>query len=630
MKEVIEPSDKRPEDYEMGSMKLEQKKKPALPTRAGGVYVPPWKMEKIANDLKTKDPNSKEHQRFMWENLRKSINGLINKVNVSNIQNIILELFQENLIRGRGLLTKAIFKAQMASPNFTHVYAALVAVLNTKLPEVVKLLISRYIIQFQKAYKRNNKIVCVAAVRMLAHLVNQQVIHEVLALEILALFLENPTEDSIEMATDFMTECGQVLGDITPQGSIAIFERFKGILHEGECNRRVQYTIESLFNTRKSRFKNHPGVIQELDLIEEEDRITHEVSLTDEFDADDKVNFFQVEENYSENNKQWELIQKEILGEEEERINKRIEQLDESEESSESEEEDHIEDITEQDLMNLRKTIYLVIASSVDFEEVVHKLMKLNIREGQEIELCNMVTECCTQERTYLRFFGNIGERLCLLNEVYCEKFQESFEKQYGTVHRLDTNKLRNSAKFYAHLMYTETIDWSVLRVVNLTEDETTAASRIYLKILFQELSENMGMELFKQRLQQENVQPHLKGVFPRDSAKNARFSINFFTSIGLGAITVELREWLKEAPKLLMEQKLKEYQELQNLSSGSDSDSDSSSSSSSSGSSKSNKSSSSGSSRKSRSRSKSSNSKKSGSSSSSSSRRSSVSSESD
>lgn len=190
----------------MGSMKMVEKKKPTLPTRAGGVYVPPWKMEKIANELKSKDPNSKEHQRFMWENLRKSINGLINKVNVSNIQNIILELFQENLIRGRGLLTKAIFKAQMASPNFTHVYAALIAVLNTKLPEVVKLLISRYIIQFQKAYKRNNKIVCVAAVRMLAHLVNQQVIHEVLALEILSLFLENPTEDSIEMATDFMTE----------------------------------------------------------------------------------------------------------------------------------------------------------------------------------------------------------------------------------------------------------------------------------------------------------------------------------------------------------------------------------------------------------------------------------------
>ena len=47
----------------------------------------------------------------MWEMLRKSINGIVNKVNVSNISNIILELFNENLMRGKGLLAKAILKA---------------------------------------------------------------------------------------------------------------------------------------------------------------------------------------------------------------------------------------------------------------------------------------------------------------------------------------------------------------------------------------------------------------------------------------------------------------------------------------------------------------------------------------
>ena len=110
-----------------------------------------------------------------------------------------------------------------------------------------------------------------SSIKMIAHLVNQQVLHEVVALEVLSLFLENPTEDSIEMAADFMIEAGQMLTDLTPQGVIAIFERFKGILHEGECSRRVQYTIESLFNVRKSKFKDHPGIAAELDLVEESD-----------------------------------------------------------------------------------------------------------------------------------------------------------------------------------------------------------------------------------------------------------------------------------------------------------------------------------------------------------------------
>ena len=84
----------------------------------------------------------------MWELLRKSINGIVNKVNITNIQNVIIELLNENILRGKGLLARAIIKAQMASPNFTHVYAALIAVINTKLPEIVQLIIKRVILQF--------------------------------------------------------------------------------------------------------------------------------------------------------------------------------------------------------------------------------------------------------------------------------------------------------------------------------------------------------------------------------------------------------------------------------------------------------------------------------------------------
>ena len=75
------------------------------------MYIPPFKMKKILEDLKNSDKASLEYQKYMWEMLRKSINGIINKVNVSNIQNIILELFNENLLRGKGLLCRAIMKA---------------------------------------------------------------------------------------------------------------------------------------------------------------------------------------------------------------------------------------------------------------------------------------------------------------------------------------------------------------------------------------------------------------------------------------------------------------------------------------------------------------------------------------
>ena len=90
--------------------------------------------------------------------------------------------------------------------------------------------------------------------------------------------------------------------------------------------------------------------------------------------------------------------------------------------------------------------------SSVNFEECAHKLLKLNIREGQEMELCNMIIECCMQERTYLRFYGLLAQRFCVLNELYQLKFQECFYNQYLSIHRLDTNKLRNLGNIYIYI----------------------------------------------------------------------------------------------------------------------------------------------------------------------------------
>ena len=55
-----------------------------------------------------------------------------------------------------------------------------------------------------------------------------------------------PTDDSVEIAVNFVKEVGQLLEELSPQGLHAIFERFRGILHEGDIDKRVQYTIEGM------------------------------------------------------------------------------------------------------------------------------------------------------------------------------------------------------------------------------------------------------------------------------------------------------------------------------------------------------------------------------------------------
>ena len=55
-----------------------------------------------------------------------------------------------------------------------------------------------------------------------------------------------------------------------------------------------------------------------------------------------------------------------------------------------------------------------------------------------------------------------------------------------------------------------------------------------------------MGIEKLNKKLQDPELQESFHGIFPRDHPKNIRFAINFFTLIGLGGLTVELRNHLK------------------------------------------------------------------------------------
>ncbi|KAG7386285.1 pre-mRNA-splicing factor cwc22 [Phytophthora boehmeriae] len=556
--------------------------------RTGGVYIPPFKLAQLRKQQEAESgPDSEEMQRRTWDALRKSLNGLINKVNVANLSNILPELFQENLVRARGLMARAIMKAQLASPGFTHIYAALVAVINTKMPENGELLVKRVVHRFRRAFKRGDKVVAIALVRFIAHLVNQQVVHELLALEVLTLLLANPTDDSVEVAVNFTKECGQILAELCPEGLRAIFERFRGILHEGEIDKRVQYTIEGLFAIRKGGFADYPAVHEQLDLVESGDQITHETTLEEKIDCEDKLDVFRFDPDYLKNEQMWAAIKKEILGESDSDSDSSSGSDDEGDEGDDEEEAEQpqmtdnnvaIQDYTEQDLVNLRRTIYLTIMSSITHEECAHKLMKLNIRPGQEKEICSMLIECCSQERTYLRYYGLLSERFCLIKREYQDAFDECFAEQYSLIHRLETNKLRNVAKLFAHLLFTDALPWTVFEYIRLNEEETTSSSRIFIKILCQELSEHLGMKTLKERFLDEIMQPTFAGLFPKDNPRNTRFAINFFTSIGLGGLTTDLREYLKNAPKLIMEQ-AKAAEDSSDSDSSSDLDSSSSSS---------------------------------------------------
>ncbi|KAK3753709.1 hypothetical protein QZH41_003659 [Actinostola sp. cb2023] len=66
-------------------------------------------------------------------------------------------------------------------------------------------------------------------------------------------------------------------------------------------------------------------------------------------------------------------------------------------------------------------------------------------KDGFKPEFCIMIIDCCAQQRSYEKFFGLLA--------------------QYETIHRLETNKLRNVAKFFGHLLFTDAVPWTKAQV---------------------------------------------------------------------------------------------------------------------------------------------------------------------
>lgn len=210
-----------------------------------------------------------------------------------------------------------------------------------------------------------------------------------------------------------------------------IFERFRAILHEGTVEKRVLFMIEVLFQVRKDRFKDNPSLVEELDLVEEDEQITHRVLLEDELQVQEGLSewppshvpaspqldahlqsapcfhladIFKQDPNFLENEDKYLQIKKEILGDSDD------ESGSDSGGSSGSESDDEdaddeggaavvpnahgIKDMTETNMINFRRSVYLTIMNSLTYEEAVHKLLRLQVQEGMEVRASSTGTPC--------------------------------------------------------------------------------------------------------------------------------------------------------------------------------------------------------------------------------------------
>lgn len=71
----------------------------------------------------------------------------------------------------------------------------------------------------------------------------------------------------------------------------------------------------------------------------------------------------------------------------------------------------------------------------------------------------------------------------------------------YLTAHIFLDSKLRNTANLYTHLLSNESISWTILSIISLTENETTDESRLFLQMFLCELFRLIGFDKIRNNL---------------------------------------------------------------------------------------------------------------------------------
>lgn len=528
----------------------------------------------------------KQHQKWMQcETLLEETIEQLNDVNIDELFQTMVN--QVNIIWTQNLLIRFILCYKSQFRLSSNLICGLAKRLGYFLEDFNLNLTKQIIFTFIECLQNNHLIETLEILPLIADLYNYDICSELIILQVLQVLTkknikENMQNDdgdnnnnklSIMGIIRVMGLCGKKLNERNQRIHDTIFEKLAQSSSIIDQDTKISKEFEYLLKLKNDGYINVCDPLlpkYNLGMLPCSPEPINFIISKELREPDDTFGEFVYNDNLEEVDQQWGVI-KNIMNDPkfsqiEEVVEEEVQDRHTDLASNENVQTDHKEkkvvDMTNSVDIQFKKEIYLILKSSLSGDEAAHKILKRRTPDDLKFNIVDIIIKTSIQEATYSKFYGIIAERLLNSHKAWKLAFYRIFKENFQQLDTFQPEQLRIIGKFWGHLFATDYIGFELFEIVKINSVESIAPSRIFIKFVFQELVADLTIDELKERLNEDYIQPFITGMFPNDDMDNIRYSINYFTAIGLGILTDKMRTRLEELENEEME---RQHQQQEN-----------------------------------------------------------------
>ncbi|KAF1963279.1 hypothetical protein CC80DRAFT_521347 [Byssothecium circinans] len=362
--------------------------------------------------------------------LRRQIQGLLNRLSDANIMTILRDVEQIYQNNARGYVTTTLIDLLIGLladetvliDTFLILHAGFIAAVYKVIgPDFGAQMVERIVSEFDRNYPQNKAGVgkhTTNLMSVVAELYCFQMIGSNLVFDYLRQFLDDLSEINTELLLRVVRVSGSQLRQDDPSSLkdiVLLLQKSVAQVGEGSLSVRTKFMIETINDLKNNKMKT--GVAASAIVTEHTVKMKKQlgtlnmrnlkgteplrIGLTDVRNTDKKGKWWLVGASWRND-----------VAEREEPVQKntQVETLDLNEDG-----EVDLNQLAREQRMNtdIRRAIFISIMSASDFKDAHTRLLKLNLKKAQEMEIPRIIVHCAGCENTYNPYYTLLAQKFC-------------------------------------------------------------------------------------------------------------------------------------------------------------------------------------------------------------------------